>query len=930
MRWRVLGPVEVTADGRTLPINRPQQRGVLAYLLLHACATVSAGELIDAMWAETPPATARTQIHGYVSHIRQALRAIGSESRLTSRSGTYRINVEHDELDVAVFTGQLAAARTLNAAGATAVAVDKFRAALALWQGTALTGAAGAYVTAAVAGLEEQLVTTHEELAAIELASGSATPVVARLGPLLAKHPLRERLAAQLMCALANSGRQADALRLYEQTRQRLADELGVDPGTDLVDAHLRILRQADRSSTSPAADVRTPPAPAQLPPSIAAFAGRERALADLDRLSEGLTGSWPAAPAIVAVVGSAGVGKTALVVHWAHRVRDRFPAGQLYVDLRGFDAAEQVMTPTAVVCGFLQALGVSPERIPADVDAQTGLYRTLVDGKRLLVVLDNARDADQVRPLLPGTSTAVVVVTSRDQLTGLVAVEGAHPLHLDLMPATEARALLARRLGTRRSAAEPAAVDTIIAACAGLPLALGIAAARIQQTRFPLAAIAAELTHLEGRLDALDTGDLTSQIRAVFSWSYEAVSPSSARLFRLVGLHPGPELSITAAMSLAGQPRPVVRRLLVELCHANLLTETSPNRYTCHDLLRAYAAELAHRIDHDNERRSATTRILDHYLHTAYAGDQILDPWRDPIALSLGPPAPDTQPECLTDQQRVTGWFDTERLALIAALRHAAESGFDAHAWQLAWSLDTLLFRRGHWHDRAAAWRAATHAARRLGNPIAEAYACRFVADADIYFGDYDDAERQLTQAYNLYLRSNHQLGLGRTERQRGILRWRQGRTDEALQHIRQALALFDAAGYQYGVAAAINAIGQYHGQLGDHTTALSECARALALFQQLDHMIGQAISWDGLGYAHQHLGHHTEAARCYEQALALFRKLGDRYHEATMLNHLGDTHHATGDISAAHHAWKPALDILTSLDHPDADNLRGKLRRP
>jgi hypothetical protein len=397
--------------------------------------------------------------------------------------------------------------------------------------------------------------------------------------------------------------------------------------------------RYLDAGHHLPAAPARVP---ASLPPDLAEFSGRREALSWLGDLF-GISGHGH--PGLVVISGPPGVGKTALAVHWAHRVRTRFPNGQLYVNLRGFDPDVQGMTPAEAVRVLLDNLGVPLERIPPSLEAQAALYRGLLDGQRVLVVLDNASDAEQVRPLLPGTPSALALVTSRNQLTSLVAVDGAHPLALDVLGPDEARELLAGRLGAERVAAEPAAAAEIIVRCAGLPLALAIVAARAVQSGFPLSALADELIEAGGALDVLDGGDPVSEVRAVFSWSYTALSPAAARLFRLLALHPGPEVSPDSAASLTGLPRPQTRRLLIELGRASLVTEHSPHRYTFHDLLRAYAADLTGTHDPVSHRQSATGRLIDHYLHTGYAAARLLNPSRDPIPIRSCRPLPESCP---------------------------------------------------------------------------------------------------------------------------------------------------------------------------------------------------------------------------------------------------------------------------------------------
>jgi Domain of unknown function (DUF4062)/NB-ARC domain len=478
--------------------------------------------------------------------------------------------------------------------------------------------------------------------------------------------------------------------------------------------------------------DART--VPRQLPAAVQHFAGRTTELAALTGLlrRRAETGGTVV---ISAIGGTAGVGKTALAVYWAHQVADRFPDGQLYVNLRGFDPAGTVVEPAEAVRRFLDAVGVPPERIPADLDAQAALYRSQLAGRRMLVVLDNARDTAQVRPLLPGAPTCLVLVTSRNQLSGLVAADGAHPIILKLLTPDEAQDLLTRRLGPDRTAAEPEAVEQIITACARLPLALAIVAAQAAtHPHLPLATLASELCTDADRLGPLTTDDPATDVRAVFSWSYHALIPEAARLFRLLGLHPGPDISTPTAASLAALPTSRVRLLLAELARANLIVEPIPGRYGFHDLLRAYAADLAHTVDTDQQRHNATHRILDHYLHTAYTAERLLNPARDPITLSS--PQTGVAPEQLVDHRQALDWFTTERPVLLATVDHAATTGWDTHAGQLTWTLTTFLGRRGHWHDQVVAGRAAVAAAQRLADPPAQARAYRTVADAYILLG--------------------------------------------------------------------------------------------------------------------------------------------------------------------------------------------------
>jgi tetratricopeptide (TPR) repeat protein/transcriptional regulator with XRE-family HTH domain len=702
-------------------------------------------------------------------------------------------------------------------------------------------------------------------------------------------------------------------------TVRLLADAFG------LVDADRDQFCEA--AHQTPDSPPRASSGPAQLPADVAGFVGRTGALGELDALLD-TVGRQQTAVVISAVSGTAGVGKTALAVHWAHRVRHRFPDGQLYINLRGFDPSGTLMTAAEAIRQFLDALGVPPQRIPADPSAQADLYRTQLADKTMLVVLDNARDADQVRPLLPAARGCLVLVTSRNRLPSLIAAEGAHPLPLDLLTADEAHDLLACRIGRDRVSAEPEAVDELVAGCSRLPLALAIVTATARlDPHLSLASLAGQLRDSRGRLDVLATGDSpATDVRAVFTWSYEALGDAPARLFRLLGLHPGPDFSVTAAASLAALPIDQVRPLLNELAAAHLVTQHAASRYTMHDLLRAYATGLAHAIDSEHVRRGATRRILDHYLTTAYAADRLLDPNRD--AISLAPPEPGAMPESLAGRQQALDWFVTEHEALLAAVDVATAAGFDTHTWQLAWSLYDFLHLRGHWHDQARVQRAAVAAARRLADTTAQARAHRSLANAYTWLADLNAAHTELQRALDLTIRAGDPIGQAHTHHILAYLSERQGHPENALTHAQQALDLHQSIGHRHGQALALNAVGWYHTLLGNHQACLDHCQQALALHRVLGNRSGQADTWDSLGHAHDHLGQHEDALTCYQHAIDLLRELGDRYGQAEALTHLGDAHHSANNTHAAGEAWQQALTILDELGHPDADPVRNKLR--
>jgi tetratricopeptide (TPR) repeat protein/transcriptional regulator with XRE-family HTH domain len=671
---------------------------------------------------------------------------------------------------------------------------------------------------------------------------------------------------------------------------------------------------------------------PRQLPAAVADFVGRAAELKILDGLLEQVSGSgdWAGRAVIISAIGgTAGVGKTALAVHWAQQVADRFPDGQLYANLRGFDPEGTPAAPGEVIRAFLNALQVPAERIPPGLAAQAGLYRSLLAGRQMLIVLDNARDAAQTRPLLPGAPGSLVVVTSRSQLAGLAATEGARLITLNMLTGDEAAELLSGRLGLDRISAELEAAGELADLCDGLPLALSITAARAAaRPRFPLAALAAGLRDEHSRLDALDAGEETASVRAAFSWSFQSLADSAAELFRLLGLHPGPDISVPAAASLAGLDVAHARRTLGQLAGACLISEHVPGRYAFHDLLRAYAAEQAHAPGSGTAPRAAIRRILDHCLQTGVAADRQLNPQRDPI--TLGPPEPGTTPEGVADYRQAMAWFEAEHRVLLAAVTLAARHGLDAYAWQLPWALGSFLDWRGHWHDWVAVQRTAVAAAQRLGDNAAQAQSLRGLGHAYGLLGSYQKAYDQFKQALDLYSRLGDRIGQARMYHELAWSYGIRGRYQEALEHSQQTLRLSRASGHRAGEAIALNGVGWDSAHLGNYQHAITSCYQALDLYRDLGDRHGQAVVWDSLGYAHFHSGAHAKAVICYQQAVSLFREVGSRYYEAQALASLGDSCYAARQPRAARDARQQALAIFQDLRHPHAVQVRAALRRP
>ncbi|MFD0304076.1 BTAD domain-containing putative transcriptional regulator [Streptomyces sp. NPDC127119] len=942
----MLSPVRAWRGGTEIPLGPPQQRVVLAELLLAEGTQVSSAALSEALWGPDAPASASAVVRGYIHHLRKVLdpgtdpavsliRSIGDGYQLCSAV----------ELDLFRFRELSALAERARGEGDLAGMVKLLREATDLWHGTALAGLRGAHAQRQRHRLTELWLSATAARLTAELDLGATAEAAAELAELVAAHPLDERFRELLMLAYYRSGRQAAALDTYQEARTLLAEELGVNPGQALRTLHQRILR-ADPGllDPPPPAPAPTPPptptttpVPSQLPPSLPGFVGRESELARATALSA------DGAVVVSAVAGTAGVGKTTLAVHWAHRVADRFPDGRLYLNLRGFDPVGVPVAPEHALRTLLASLGADLRALPQDLDALTAAYRTHIAGRRLLLLLDNARDAAQVRPLLPGTPGCLAIVTSRNQLAGLVAVDGAHPLHLDVLTPAEARDLLARRLGAARVEAEPEAVDEIIARCVRLPLALAVTAARAAtRPAFPLATLAAELRSSAADMDAAsaldafeDESDTAADVRAVLSWSYHALTPETARLFRLLAVHPGPDVTAPAAASLAGLTLAHARRLIAQLVQAHLLDETAPGRYASHDLLRAYAAELAESAEPPAELRAIRHRVLDHYLHTAHGAAALTN--RARVLIPLAPVAEGVRPEDFGgDAAQAAAWLTAEQAVLIAAVAQAAAHHHHTHTWQLAWAVANHLHLRGFWQDEEAMQRAALDSARRLADPVAEAYAHRGLGLAMVGRGHFGQAAAEARKAVELLIGAGDQRSAAESYRTLAWAMEQSGGLDAALEASRRSLELFRACENQAtdgirlrtSIASALNAVGWHHVLLGQHRQALDHCREALSMCLALGDHLNAAHTWDSMGHAHHHLGQYADAVTAFEHALDLYRRQGDLpWFIAGTLTRLGDTHRGAGDPDAARAAWTEALAIMDDLGHADAESLRDRL---
>jgi DNA-binding SARP family transcriptional activator len=930
MRYRILGTLEVRLGAGGVELNGPRYQKVLAALLLEPNGVVTVSHLVDVLWDLDPPANAVKVARNCVSVVRAALRADDGEQVLTTTPYGYRLKVDQDELDSLSFCAGVEQATALAQHGPLVDAVACMHSALGLWRGPALTGLVASGLRPAIARLDEQYLAAWERQAEWELALGRHRYLVDRLTGVVAEHPTHERLVGHLMLALYRSGRTADALAVFQRLRTRMLDELGAEPTAQLIELNVRML-WADPALTIPVSAAEQRPVlagrsqvgPRQLPRPPKHFVGRRAALDTLESWES--SGSRRAEPVIASIDGTAGVGKTALAVYWAHQIAHRYPDGQLYINLCGFDPFNPPVSPALALNRFLEALGVRPERMPHTMDGKAALYRSELAGRRMLILLDNASDARQVRPLLPGSVECLVIITSRNTLTGLVATDGAEPMTLGLLDDEEAGELLALRLGAERTAEEPRATADLAALCARLPLALCIAAARaIVGPGGALSALVSELADTHRRLDALDTGDPLGDVRAVFSWSYHLLSEAARQMFRLLGLHRGPDLSAAAAASLAALPLHEAGAALDELVSAALLVEHG-GRFSFHDLLRVYAVERTMNEDPDDRRRRAVVRMLDHYLHSSRTAAIALQPTRSPIHLPSA--STGTMSESVYDIDSAWSWFDVETLVIRRVVACAVDYGADIHSWQLPWCLAGYLDRRGRWQEWVDLQDIALDASRRLADNDAQARVHISRGHALTQLGRLGDAYQDLQDANRLFEHAGNVVGQAQTWRDMALLHERENHDSQALRHAERALTLYGQAGDRAGYADALSQVGWYCARLGRHDEAVALCRRALALHHERGSRAGEASTWDSLGFAYHRLGRYSEAVCCYERALQLFRLLHNRYFEAGSLVSLGDALESAGMPEKGAAAWRDALTILDELQHTDAEGVRRRL---
>ncbi|MFD0556253.1 DNA-binding SARP family transcriptional activator [Stackebrandtia endophytica] len=897
----VLGPLTLRHGNREIAVASLRQRQLLGRLALSANVTVGRDELVDLLWDGDVPATAVGLIQTYVARLRRTLR-VGECDRLSlsATPGGYRLDATADTLDTLRFRDLVTRARRAEPPEAARCLISAFE----LWRGEPFADVAGLRLHPLMTALQEARIAAAASLA--ELATVVDEDLLPALRLQAAHHPLHEPLQARFMLALAARGRRGEALHHYQHLRRRLVETLGIDPSHELAETHVRILRDRAGAGSATVESVR----PAQLPLPTGSLVGRLAQTRQLDRiLSRVLDDN---STQIVTIEGGAGVGKTALALHWSHRVADKFEDGQLYVDFRGAESA----SPVATVRGLLPALGVSPQRIPTGDEALLGLYRTLLYRRRMLIVLDNVRDADQVRPLLPGSDGSMVLVTSRAKLTGLVTTHQATPMPVGSLDADEAVEMLTSRLGRSRTGRHVDAVVRLAELCDRLPLALAIASARAAaEPDLPLDELADLLEGDRDDLSAFSTTDPASDLRAVFSWSYDRLSPDAGRLFRMLSLHPPVDVSLAAAAALAGLSTARVHPLLTELAGTHLVTLHTGGRSELPDLLYRYAGERSRAVDSEADRRAALRRMSDYYLHTAHGAARLLDPHRIPIPLPPADADTEVVAERWCDAVEARHWFITEHAALLCVVDHAEAHGLDDHAWRLAWSLTDFLQRQGFWHDWVRTQHTASRAVRRVGDRLDIAHMTRSLGRAYAQLGEVEPARRHLTEAFERYAELGEHLSQARTLRNLAYVLGRHGFCRDALIHAQEALRLYRPDDDPAERANTLNVIGWHHAILGEYDRALPLCESALEMLRRTDDRRGLGVTLDSLGFIHHHLGDPCRATRCYGEAITVYVDIGDRHNEAETRARLAQTYRELGRDEDAEQAWKLANEILDDL---------------
>ncbi|GGS50172.1 SARP family transcriptional regulator [Planobispora rosea] len=947
MEFRVLGPVDICRDGRSIAIVGPKQRTLLALLVLQTNRVVSHDRMLTALWGGQVPATGRRLLHNHLWSLR---RLLAEPQALVSSPTGYSLKLQPGASDLDVFLSETARARSALDAGDPLQASSRFREALSLWRGPALDGTQPEFQIAEGATLEELRLAALICRAEADLTLGRHSELVSELRLLVTEHPLNEGLRGQLMRALHGVGRTAEALDEFRSARVLLRDELGLDPGEELIRIHQAILSgdSAVLSGVSePTTKTRAVDIPRQLPADVFRFTGRAESLLRLDRLlSEDTAGT---AVVISAIAGAGGVGKTALATHWGHRAAARFPDGQLYINLHGYSQGRPT-TAAQALDHLLRSLGVSGEEIPHGLDERAALYRSLLASRRLLIVLDNAANAEQVRCLLPGSTASRVVITSRDSLRGLSVTHDVHSVVLDVLSLGEAVTLLTSLLGADRTGKERDAVTNLARLCGCLPLALRLAAAQL--ATHPALRIADFTTRLEreNRLSVLDLEeDPHIGVRSALELSYRSLPPEARRTLRLIGMHPGPDISLEAVAALSASSYEEARGNVDVLINAHLLQLDNDRRLSMHDLVRVHAQERSQVDDTQDDRESALARVFNWYAHTARAAMRHLN--RDAKLLKLDTPAPPAGVSEFTEYGQASEWLETERLNLVAVINRTATSGWPVLSWQLTHLIAYFFYLKDYVDDWVHTHQIALSAARSIGDQRAEAMLLSTLGHAHmaasqlsefiecqrqslklsmaisdqageanalcylgyglVSAGSFAEAEEVLLQAHDLYQKLDNQGGVLVVLLDLATVYLHVGRTADSVSLLEVCSARWREQKRDHDEAFALLHLSEARARSGDTVTALEECRRALELGRGIGNARIEVRSLIGIGSIHWREGDHAKALDCHQTALALSLELSGRQLEGEALQGLADTYRAIGENLAAQEHYRTALEI-------------------